>query len=134
VAKTSGKPTASNTVHFACFNCRKAFKQRGSSNWDTQVPLRPFQCPDCKHPMARLDRYFKAPSQRASRQWLKVELLYHYGERFWSGRSGLNSKCRNLPLAVVYLAASGKPESEVRAVLESIRARRSGPASQGAVP
>jgi hypothetical protein len=29
--------------------------------------------------MTRLGRYFKAPPQRAKRQWLKVELLYHYG-------------------------------------------------------
>jgi hypothetical protein len=79
VAKARRKPTVTNSVHFACFDCRKAFKQRGSSNWDPEVPQRSFLCPECKRPMTRLGRYFKAPPQRAKRQWLKVELLYHYG-------------------------------------------------------
>ena len=113
-----------NTVHFACFGCRKAFKQRGSSNWDAAVPERPFPCPDCKNPMARLGRYFKAPPKRASRQWLKVELLYHYGERFESGGSKLGTRCSTLGSTVAYLAGPNRPEDEVRTCLERIRASR----------
>jgi hypothetical protein len=75
--------------------------------------------------MVRLGRYFKAPPQRATRQWLKVELLYHYGERFESGYLKLDSKCRTLPDTVAYLASPDRPVSEVRAVLESIRVLRS---------
>ena len=78
----SGVPTATNRVHFACFACRKAFKQRGSSNWDRNVPERPFPCPNCKAPMARLGRYFKAPRQRAIAAWQEVERLYSEGARF----------------------------------------------------
>jgi len=77
-----GVPTATNRVHFACFACRKAFKQRGSSNWDSNVPERPFPCPECKAPMIRLGRYFKAPRRQAVRAWREVEQLYREGARF----------------------------------------------------
>ena len=78
----SGLPKATNKVHFACFGCRKTFEQPGSSNWDRNVPERPFPCPECKHPMARMGRYFKAPRQRAVGSWKEVEKLYAEGERF----------------------------------------------------
>jgi hypothetical protein len=71
--------------------------------------------------MVRLGRYFKAPPQRAARQWLKVKLLYSYGERFESGNLGLGSKCRSLAMTVVYLIEQGHAESEVRARLENLR-------------
>jgi hypothetical protein len=78
----SGVPHATNKVHFACFACRKAFKQPGSTNWDSNVPERPFPCPDCKKPMVRLGRYFKAPRRLAVKAWLEVERLFQSGERF----------------------------------------------------
>ena len=77
-----GVPTVTNRAHFACFACRKTFKQPGSSNWDSNVPERPFPCPECKQPMARMGRHFKAPRQRAVRAWQNVERLYRAGERF----------------------------------------------------
>jgi hypothetical protein len=125
MVKQPGKPTALNTVHFACFDCRKAFKQRGSSNCDPDVPQRPFPCPECKRPMARMGRYFRPPPERAGREWLKVELLYHYGERFESGHSGLEAKCRSLASTVAHLAGPGRPEADVRETLGRIRASHS---------
>lgn len=77
-----GKPTATNKVHFACFACRKTFKQPGSSTWDCNVPERPFPCPNCKQAMVRMGRHFKAPPQRAIRAWREVEERYQSGERF----------------------------------------------------
>jgi len=77
-----GVPHARNKVRFACFGCRKAFKQIGSSTWDVLIPRRPFPCPECKQPMARMGRYFKAPPQRAVRAWREVEERYLRGERF----------------------------------------------------
>jgi hypothetical protein len=78
-----GVPTATNKVHFACFTCRKSFKQLGSSNWDATIPKRPFPCPNCKQAMVRLGRYFnKAPRQRAIRAGREVIRLYQAGERF----------------------------------------------------
>ena len=71
--KGPGVPTATNKVHFACFACRKTFKQMGSSNWDSNVPERPFPC---------MGRYFKAPPRRSVRAWREVERKYQNGERF----------------------------------------------------
>ena len=136
-----GVPKPTNKVHFACFTCRKAFKQQGSSNWDRNVPERPFPCPNCKWPMVRLGRYFKAPPQRAGRQWLKVELLYRFGERFeffYPNEGGrVSFQCRSLASAVGYLMGLGYPKSEVQECLESIRAshqRNSGRAEPSAAP
>ena len=125
MAKQSAKPKATNTVHFACFNCRVAFKQPGSSNWKSEIPQRPFRCPNCKCQMLRLGKYFKAPPQHNTRQWYKVELLCHYGERFVSSNLRLGIHCKTLTDAIGYLSNASRPESEVRTVLKSIRARRS---------
>lgn len=110
-------------VHRACFDCRHAFKQRGSSYWDPDVPARPYPCPVCGKPMARLGRHFKAPSKREREQWLKVELLHHFGEGFSSSCSGLGTTCRTLAMAVHYLSAR-RDSREVRAVLDEIRKSR----------
>jgi hypothetical protein len=79
---TPGEPTPTNKVHFACFGCRKSFKQQGSSNWDDLIPKRPFPCPNCKKPMVRLGKHFKAPRTNAIRAWREVVRLYQTGERF----------------------------------------------------
>ncbi len=113
-----------NTVHFACFDCRVAFKQPDSSNWDARVAERPLDCPNCKQPMVRLGRYFKAPPKRAVRQWLKVELLFHYGERFEAGNSRLGTRCDTIPSTVEFLSDCGHNASDVRARLKSIRDAR----------
>ncbi|MBX7103689.1 MAG: hypothetical protein K1X57_06385 [Gemmataceae bacterium] len=46
------------------------------------MPKRPFPCPNCKVPMVRLGRYFKAPRQRAVAAWKEVERLFSQGEHF----------------------------------------------------
>lgn len=131
MARTPREPSPTDTVHFACFACRKAFKQRGSSNWDPDVPQRPFPCPECKQPMQRFGRYFQPPPQRAARQWLKVELLFHFGERFESGTLALGNRCRTLHDTVAYLTGPTRPEAEVRAALERIRKTRTRPTNPG---
>jgi hypothetical protein len=120
----NAKPTATNTVHFACFDCRKAFKQPGSSNWNQAIPQRPFDCPNCKRPMTSLGKYFKAPPQRATRQWLKVELLYRFGVEFCSSNTGIGRTCDTLASTVQYLVDSGHDESDVRWRLDNIRKHR----------
>lgn len=116
-----------NSVHFACFACRKGFKQPDPSDGDRDGPERPIGCPDCKQPMVRLGRYFKAPRKQATREWLKVELLYVYGERFEAGNSRLAQRCPTLPAAVAHLIESGHPADGVQKALKAIRARRTNP-------
>lgn len=120
--RTETNPT--NTVHFACFHCRRVYKQQGSSNWDSSVPHRPFPCPNCKRAMTRLGRYFKAPPRRAVRQWEKVELLYRFGERFVAGNSNLDVKCDTLASTIAFLVDAGHAESDVRQCLGAIRKQR----------
>jgi hypothetical protein len=124
--KRKPKRITTNTLHFVCFACRKAFKQPGSSGWDQAIPDRPFDCPNCKQPMTSLGRYFKAPPQRAARQWLKVELLHRFGITFASGDSSLETKCDTLTSAIRYLIDSGHAESDVRWCLEQIQKLRRG--------
>src|SRR5438046_763550 len=71
--------------HYACFRCRKAFKQRGSS--DPQVPGagRLFPCPECGAPMEDLGEDFKAPPRRDTKQWRKVEILAGFGITYRPG-------------------------------------------------
>jgi hypothetical protein len=113
-----------NRVHFACFNCRKSFKQPNSSNWDESVPKRPFACPDCKAPMLRLGRYFKAPRRNAFRQWLKIELLYKFGERFESSFTNISQRCKTLSDTATYVADQGHPREEIDSFLKRALARR----------
>lgn len=115
-------PHPTNTAHFACFDCRLAFKQPNSRD---SVSTRPFRCPECRTPMRLLGRYFKAPPRRAVRQWLKVELLYYFGEKFDSSRSGIGRACETLPEVVNYLIACGNAEARVRCALRELRASRS---------
>ena len=81
--------------------------------------------------MVRLGRYFNAPSRRASRQWLKVEILFTFGERFIAGNSGLGSKCDTLPSTVSYLVENGHPEPESRGRLKQIVEQRRPPLGAG---
>ncbi|MFN6962733.1 MAG: hypothetical protein ACK4S4_03085 [Pyrinomonadaceae bacterium] len=114
------------SVHFVCFDCRVSFRQPGSSHWDPTVPTRAFPCPECRSPMQPMGRHFKAPPRRDKRQWLKVELLYQHGERFESGTSGLNEKCRTLADTVEYLATQGRSADSVLDVLHRIQRQRRG--------
>lgn len=118
------KSHATNKVHFACFECRSSFKQPNSSNWDADVELRPFECPNCKIPMTRMGKYFKAPPKRDVKQWFKIELLFAYGERFVSSHTNISWRCDTLPATITYLVESGHDESEVRARLDLIRGLR----------
>jgi hypothetical protein len=77
-----------------------------------------------------LGKYFKAPPQRATRQWLKVELLYHYGQRFESSNLRTKEEWRTLGSVVASLSRAGSV-AEVRKQLNRIRnshhkARQSG--------
>lgn len=63
--------------HYACFHCRKAFKQGFPRSGEVTL------CPQCRQPMTNMGTDFKAPAQRERRQWQKVQQLAQAGIRFF---------------------------------------------------
>ncbi len=119
-------PDDEHPQHFACFACRKAFKQRGSGR-ALLSNLRPFPCPQCKELMAPLGRDFKAPPRRDRSQWLKVELLHAFGVIFeapMDNPGGPGERPDKLNEAVDYLVARGRERVEVERALAELRRRR----------
>jgi hypothetical protein len=121
--------SAEHPQHFACFNCRKAFKQRGSGHPSWKESLRPFPCPNCKAPMVPLGRDFKAPPQRAKAQWLKVELLHSFGVTFEvpvTEAGGPGERPGKLNEAIAFLVSRGFARGEVEQRLAELRRQRGG--------
>jgi hypothetical protein len=79
--------------HFACFNCRKAFKQWQWEEVDEptfnhrqklqHVP-REVACPDCSQPMIDMGLDFKAPPKNDVEAWQILQALYQHGFTFHS--------------------------------------------------
>jgi hypothetical protein len=91
--------------HFACFQCRKMFRQ--PDNHEMARPSAPhdFPCPQCRTPMANLGKDFKAPRQVDVKQWRKVEQLYLHGYIFSScGCGGAGPRPATLREVTPFLA------------------------------
>jgi hypothetical protein len=76
--------------HYACFGCRKMFRQpvrhilaRALADGEERVA----PCPQCSLPMNNLGKHFKPPRQTNTKQWEKVKLLYLAGYRFPAGQA-----------------------------------------------
>lgn len=54
--------------HYACFNCRKTFKDVKNHNK---------KCPNCRLEMATMGLDFRAPKQRDKKAWKIIEELYN---------------------------------------------------------
>jgi hypothetical protein len=78
--------------HYACFACRKAFKQPFQYESVTQktahggycytskiVSNDQPTCPECRQPMHHMGHEFKAPKQNNKKQWKKVQQLFFAG-------------------------------------------------------
>jgi ribosomal protein L34E len=97
--------------HYACFDCRKAFKAplgeidgvvvtpRGAfvrQKFKKQANPQP-TCPECKQPMHNMGLDFKAPKKTDLEQWQKVRRLYAAGFTFAScGCGGPGERPRRL--------------------------------------
>lgn len=88
------KPHAIYKDHYACFQCRKAFKQPNVLDlpeWERprRDEQRVIPCPECGEAMHNMGHAFKPPRRNAIKQWEKVEILFHNGIRFdfngWAG-------------------------------------------------
>ncbi|MNI45398.1 hypothetical protein D3C73_998220 [compost metagenome] len=70
---------------FACFSCRKVFKQVSNLELsETENLNRLYKCPQCNEIMKDMGHDFKAPRQDDRKQWTKVELLYNNGFSYHS--------------------------------------------------
>ena len=112
--------------HFACFQCRKAFKRRWPGDYfpPGQFDNRPFPCPECGQPMNDMGVDFKAPPQSDQRQWLKVAVLYSFGIRFdWDRDTSEGPGPRPATLSTLedYLTSLGHAREEIRARIETVR-------------
>src|SRR2546423_783849 len=75
--------------HYACFPCRKMFRQPAVSDLPEHRRPAPGEqrvvpCPECRTPMKNMGLDFKAPPQDDVKQWKKVEILFHQGFAFHS--------------------------------------------------
>jgi len=73
------KKQSGQKYQFACFECRKVFKQ------DTGRALDVLKCPNCRGTLTLMGKTFRAPRRQDGKQWKKVELLARNGVVFWSG-------------------------------------------------
>ncbi|WP_153977650.1 hypothetical protein [Paenibacillus xylanilyticus] len=70
---------------YACFDCRKSFKQTSRHDLVPEVYERlEFKCPQCAAPMVSMGKDFRAPKQSDLKQWKKVAILYRHGITFHS--------------------------------------------------
>jgi hypothetical protein len=100
--------------HYACFDCRKAFKRASQEDVAEREgavdgECRPVPCPECGKPMAAMGLDFKAPRQSDIKQWRKVEILFRHGIAFRScGCAGPGFRPRTLRDVKPFLAATIK--------------------------
>jgi hypothetical protein len=80
--------------HFACFKCRKAFKQSDLPKQEYKLGKKgridkinvknrtEMKCPQCGKKMNNMGNSFRAPKQNDVKQWKVVETLYKLGVRY----------------------------------------------------
>lgn len=81
--------------HYACFNCRKAFKRKLLIDVDRNVAYKnegdhnPSKCPQCDELMADMGLDFEAPKNKDIKVWKHISSLYKVGITYHScGCSG----------------------------------------------
>ncbi len=124
--------------HFACFDCRKAFK-RQDGDWGARPGPKPGRwtfhwvfsaqapCPACGRPMVAMGFDFKAPRGSDRKQWRKVQLVALHGIRFSSfGCGGPGPRPRNLAEVGPFLD-SMPPSSDGEVLLRAMAQRQTRP-------
>ena len=114
--------------HYACFDCRKAFKRYPDSDLADHVIREraedaPVPCPDCKQPMHCMGYDFEAPKKSDVKQWAKVALLYENGFAYHScGCCGPGYRPATLAEAETFIHESSSV-SEAEQLLAKYNAR-----------
>ncbi|MCB9600057.1 MAG: hypothetical protein H6722_21285 [Sandaracinus sp.] len=116
---------------FACFDCRKYFKQ--TSRWELPEHQRPREgeprvvpCPQCGVPMADMGHDFKPPAMRDVKQWEKVRFLFDHGFSFHScGCCGPGYRPEDLAEVEAFLVSSSAISEGERLLRKFMRPRES---------
>lgn len=110
--------------HYACFACRKAFKQP----FDNERP--DCLCPQCRQPMTNMGTDFKTPPHKNTDQWRKVQLLAQAGVKFFPHWSDELPHKRPNTLAEVpaFLRRIYPPSEGVRLLEQNALERQRSPA------
>ena len=114
--------------HYACFDCRKAFKQLPDCDLPDHVVQEraedhTVKCPDCGSPMNSMGPDFKAPRKTDKKQWAKVALLFEHGFAYHScGCCGPGYRPANIKEAEVFIHQS-RSLSEAEQILKKFESR-----------
>ena len=114
--------------HFACFNCRKAFripkKREDQAKAAADTRGGEVLCPQCRAPMVGMGLDFKAPKQTEVKQWQKVRILCDHGFKFGScGCTGPGPRPGKLKEVSEFLEAN-LPKTDGQKLLEKYERRK----------
>ena len=106
---------------YACFVCRKAFKQSWTAWTDDAVAN---VCPECSRPMTYMGTAFRAPKQSNLNQWKKAELLLEAGFHFTKDGGPKPRTLKDVPAFLeAHRLAKRSPGERL---LDDLKARESG--------
>ncbi|WP_127539321.1 hypothetical protein [Paenibacillus illinoisensis] len=98
---------------YACFDCRKSFKQTSRHDLAPEVYERlECKCPQCAAPMVSMGKDFRAPKQSDLKQWKKVATLYRHGFTYHSCGCGPGYRPAELRELAEFLEKSVHKRSE----------------------
>jgi len=121
---------------WACFECRKSFKQTSRSEVTHHMPVAPdgsrfVPCPQCKRPMHNMGLDFKAPKQTDIEQWKKVVVLFKHGFAYHScgccGPGRRPARLKNVPAFLQeskHMVTEGQRQQRIRARAADLKAKR----------
>jgi hypothetical protein len=118
--------------HFACFDCRKAFKYWQWEEIDEvvfnhksrlqRVP-RQIVCPDCTQPMVDMGLDFKAPRKDDKKAWSVMRALHDHGFDFRSCGCSVGFKPPDMLREVPAWIEEHRKRTKSETVLASFAAR-----------
>lgn len=102
---------------FACFRCRKVFKQTNRKELTQKIPTdadgkRLAPCPECGVPMRDMGLDFKAPPRTDLNQWGAVEMLAQNGITYHSCGCGPAYRPTTLDAVPIFLERRKQEQAE----------------------